>query len=435
MFAISRKKKTSSASNRPLKNVLMKQSLRYKILFVVLPLLILTVSFLGVTTYLSSNNGITGIAKEFVGYKLQEVYMVAQQQMTRSSLLLPGEVDVRANILEYSKKFSTETVIIVPFNGDFQNQQGTYWSTKPDITIEELKEIFYIVNSLEQVAIEDPLRRNSWLNFRSVLGVNRVGIYIPYDEMQSFLVMLLPREYFYTPVRYIMNYIVVILVVSIVISIIVMLNFVSFLTKPLKESVQTIQNITENLDLTRRIRVYYPDEIGYLGQYFNDMIAELEGAYNQVKNYAYQTVLAKRKEERIRFIFQKYVPRDVIDEVLNRSNDNLLIGNKQKVSILFSDIRGFTTISEQLKPDDLVISLNSYFTSMVNEIIARQGIIDKFIGDAIMAIYGAPKVRPDDADNAIKSALGMVKALELFNQSQRELGRIEFQIGIGINTG
>ncbi|MGL5722408.1 MAG: adenylate/guanylate cyclase domain-containing protein [Brevinema sp.] len=421
--------------NQPLRNVPMKQSLRYKILFVVLPLLILTVSFLGVTTYFSSNNGITGIAKEFVGYKLQEVYQVAQQQMMRISLLSVGEVDIRANVLEYSQKFKEETVIIIPVDGDFRNQSANFWASKPDITIDELGELFRIVDTLENIAIADPLKRNNWLNFRSVSGVSRVGVYIPYDEMKSYIVMLLPQEFFYTPVRNIMGYIIIILAVSIIVSIIVMLNFVSFITKPLQESVETIRTITQNIDLTRRIRVYYPDEIGYLGQYFNDMIAELEGAYNQVKNYAYQTVLAKRKEERIRFIFQKYVPRDVIDEVLNRSNDSLLIGNKQKVSILFSDIRGFTSISEQMKPDDLVISLNAYFNSMVEQILSRKGIIDKFIGDAIMAVYGAPKVRPDDADNALQSALGMVEALEIFNRMQREAGRVEFLTGIGINTG
>ncbi|MGL5254685.1 MAG: adenylate/guanylate cyclase domain-containing protein [Brevinema sp.] len=413
----------------------MKQSLRYKILFVVLPLLILTVSFLGVTTYFSSNNGITSIAKEFVGYKLQEVYQVAQQQMMRNTIIPEGTVDVRANVLEYAQKFSVEMVLIIPFDGDFKNQAGEYWSSKPDINADELGELFRIVDTLEKMAIADPLRRNSWLNFRSVRGISRVGVYIPSHDMQSFIVMLLPQEYFYTPVRNIMGYIFIILSVSIIVSIIVMLNFVSFLTKPLQESVETIQTITQNIDLTRRIRVYYPDEIGYLGQYFNDMIAELEGAYNQVKNYAYQTVLAKRKEERIRFIFQKYVPKDVIDEVLNRSNDSLLIGNKQKISILFSDIRGFTSISEQMKPDDLVIALNAYFNNMVDEILSRKGIVDKFIGDAIMAVYGAPKVRPDDADNALQSALGMVKTLETFNRIQREEGRVEFQTGIGINTG
>lgn len=414
-------------------SVSIKKGLSYKILFAVLPLLIITVFFLGVTTYFSSNNGITGIAKEFVGYKMQEVYKIAQQQLFRQSLLPPGEIDVRSNVLEYAKKFTTETFIIIPFDGQFNPPSISYWSAQTNIAMDELKELHSIIDTLEKTVPAD--KRNNWLNYTTVAGVKRVGVFVPYRDLGAWLVMVLPFDFFYSPVYNVMRYILIILVISIVVTTAILLWFIRLITKPLRESVQTIQSITENIDLTRRIRVYYPDEIGALGQYFNDMIAELENAYNQVKNYAYQTVLAKRKEEQIRFIFQKYVPSDVIDHVLNRSSDSLLVGSKTKISVLFSDIRGFTSISEQLKPEDLVTSLNAYFNKMVDEILNRHGIIDKFIGDAIMAVFGAPKVRADDADNAVEASLGMIDVLQLFNEVQIQQGRIPFQIGIGINTG
>jgi class 3 adenylate cyclase len=145
--------------------------------------------------------------------------------------------------------------------------------------------------------------------------------------------------------------------------------------------------------------------------------------------------LAKKREERIRFIFQKFVPQEVINQVLNLASDSMLIGARQKVSVFFSDIRGFTTISESLKPEELVLSLNSYFDKMVRIIISHHGTVDKFIGDAIMAIFGAPLVRPDDAESAVYSAIQNTDALEEFNQGQRATGKIEFHIGVGINTG
>jgi class 3 adenylate cyclase len=115
----------------------------------------------------------------------------------------------------------------------------------------------------------------------------------------------------------------------------------------------------------------------------------------------------------------------------------LKIGEDRNLSILFSDIRGFTTISEQFKnnPEDLVESLNRYFSSQVDIIMNRNGIVDKYIGDAIMAFWGAPINRDDDALQAVLSALDMIDALRGFNDQQRKFGKPEFQIGIGINYG
>ncbi len=280
-----------------------------------------------------------------------------------------------------------------------------------------------------------PEKYNSWLEIQTTYSGEQVGIFIPNTTVQGWFILLANKAHFYAPVEEIMTYIVAIVVLSLIILTILTLFFVNFITEPLTYCLATIKSITDNMDFSKRVRILYPDEIGILGQYFNDMIQELEKSYNQIKNYAYQTVLAKQKEERIRFIFQKYVPKDVIDHVLNRATDTMLIGEKKFVSILFSDIRSFTTISEQLSPEELVLSLNTYFTAMVDQILINNGIIDKFIGDAIMAIFGAPASSTTSADDSIKSALLMVEHLHIFNQNQDKLGRINFEIGIGINTG
>jgi class 3 adenylate cyclase len=115
----------------------------------------------------------------------------------------------------------------------------------------------------------------------------------------------------------------------------------------------------------------------------------------------------------------------------------MLRGKNASLAILFSDIRGFTTISEDYAdtPDKLVESLNRYFSGQVDIIMNRNGIVDKYIGDAIMAFWGAPVNRDDDALQAVLSALEMIDALGSFNETQRRQGLKEFHIGAGISYG
>jgi adenylate cyclase len=127
------------------------------------------------------------------------------------------------------------------------------------------------------------------------------------------------------------------------------------------------------------------------------------------------------------------VSKEVADELLK--GDLQLGGEERIATILFSDIRGFTTISEVLPPKALVDVLNRYFTRVNTVIDAHRGNIDKYIGDAIMALFGAPIAHVDDPYQAVLAALGMIDALHAFNQTlSQDLGRT-LKIGIGINTG
>jgi class 3 adenylate cyclase/HAMP domain-containing protein len=208
----------------------------------------------------------------------------------------------------------------------------------------------------------------------------------------------------------------------------------SYFTNPLRRIVKAMDNIIETADLSARVEVEYQDETGNLAMTFNRMTEELNRAYGQIKRYAFDAVLAGKKEERIRQIFQKYVPNDVIERFF-ASPEKMLVGENRKLSILFSDIRSFTTISEGIAPDDLVNSLNRYFSGQVDIIYKRNGVVDKYIGDAIMAFWGAPEKHDDDALQSVISALEMIDAIAVFNQNQKKLGKCEFKIGIGLNYG
>ena len=141
------------------------------------------------------------------------------------------------------------------------------------------------------------------------------------------------------------------------------------------------------------------------------------------------------KEQRLMSTLCRYVTREVAEYVLKDRDKLKLGGNRQEVSVLFCDIRSFTTLTEEHDPQDVVRLLNDYFSLMVTEIFKEQGTLDKFIGDAVMAVFGAPISRPDDPLRAIRAALGMRRALKAFNVRQAESKKPIIETGIGICHG
>jgi adenylate cyclase len=144
----------------------------------------------------------------------------------------------------------------------------------------------------------------------------------------------------------------------------------------------------------------------------------------------------EREKGKIRKVFHTYISKNVAEEVLKDMSKLKLGGQKKTLTVFFSDIRGFTTISEKLSPEQLVHQLNEYLTPMTNIIISKhEGTLDKYMGDAIMAIFGAPLDQPDHALRCCNAALDMMEELKLMRAKWRNEGLPELNIGIGINTG
>jgi len=131
----------------------------------------------------------------------------------------------------------------------------------------------------------------------------------------------------------------------------------------------------------------------------------------------------------------KAILDEFIDLNIERVGKELLIGENQFVSILMSDIRSFTSITEKMPPQELINSLNRYFESMVDVIDRLGGMTDKYIGDAIMALFGAPEKKDDDVIRSVLAGREMLIALDKFNEEQEQLGISPFRIGIGIHYG
>ena len=143
---------------------------------------------------------------------------------------------------------------------------------------------------------------------------------------------------------------------------------------------------------------------------------------------------SREQEKRVRQMFQKYVPADVVRRALELG-DQAKMSTKQVATVLFSDIRSFTSISERLEPEQVVSFLNDYLQRMVDIVFDEGGIVDKFIGDAVMAVFGAPFPKPDDATRAVRAAHRMLVELDKFNSDQEQKGLVQIRIGIGIHTG
>lgn len=138
-------------------------------------------------------------------------------------------------------------------------------------------------------------------------------------------------------------------------------------------------------------------------------------------------------EKRLKGTLARYMTKEVADRLLE-SGDEVLGGRTQEATILFSDIRSFTTLSEELGAEETVSMLNDYFTIMVDILFDHNGILDKYIGDAIMAVFGTPFPLGDDEDSAMYAAVEMMSALREFNVDQAQKGKRTINIGIGVNT-
>ncbi len=217
-------------------------------------------------------------------------------------------------------------------------------------------------------------------------------------------------------VRYVAVAIILTTVGILLIGIIGMTVFVTILIKPIRLLVSGVSAIAAG-NFDQNINIKRSDELGDLTDAFNNMAKSL------------------REKEVIKGAFSKYVTKSVVDRILQHQDGLKLGGEKKVITIFFSDIRGFTPMSEVLSAEEVVHLLNEYFTAMTSIIFKYEGTLDKFMGDAIMAVYGAPIDMPDHAERAVLAALEMSEKMKELQAKWKMEGKREVNIGIGINTG
>jgi len=401
-------------------------SIRLKIVLVVLPVLVVAVVLAGMTSQMIASRAVTRVATEFLDFKASELEKYAESQWNllvengvadRPDMVAAARAGVEAFALGIVRS-DTEAIVAVGPDGAIRMRTSSVEAAPGEA--ERLAALY--------------ASGTRGFQLLTLGGVERAASGFPFGPFGWYALVTEERDAFYGDVDAIVRGTAAILAASLAAAAALVLLFVRHLTGPLAAMVVAMRRIIDSGDLSERVPVEFADEIGTLSHTFNLMLEELRKAYDRIKKYAFDAVLAQKKEAKIRHIFQKFVPQELIDRFF-RNPEEMLVGENRELAVLFSDIRSFTTISEAMRPDDLVNSLNRYFSTMVDIIMARHGVIDKYIGDAIMAFFGAPVSHADDAASSVLAALEMTEALDAFNRGQLAAGKPEFKIGIGINYG
>ncbi|SDJ04405.1 CHASE2 domain-containing protein [Variovorax sp. OV700] len=154
-----------------------------------------------------------------------------------------------------------------------------------------------------------------------------------------------------------------------------------------------------------------------------------------VLNMGWGYFIESRERRGLVRLFGTYVPPQLVDEMLTDPGRYSMHAESKQMTVMFCDMRGFTRLSEQLAPAELQAFLNTLFSRLTNVISAHRGTVDKYMGDCVMAFWGAPVDTPDHATLAVRAALEMAHTVRDINQAQRAIGRPEISVGIGINSG
>jgi adenylate cyclase len=152
-------------------------------------------------------------------------------------------------------------------------------------------------------------------------------------------------------------------------------------------------------------------------------------------SFVYKFILEGKNKEKIKNAMSKYISDDIMSEIIQNIDELKLGGKRAEVTVLFADIRGFTTISEMYEPEEVSRILNNYFSEMIPIVNKYHGVLNKFIGDALLAVFGDPIPNEDHALNAVLCADEMIKKVEDLHKEWSIKGLPNLNIGIGINTG
>lgn len=193
------------------------------------------------------------------------------------------------------------------------------------------------------------------------------------------------------------------------------------------------------------IQVNIDGELKDIAVDFNTLVSRLNCAHNdiqeqsiQILKYADDLTLSYeklKKEEKLRTHLSRYIGSDLINQVISTDGELIRKNQRRTMTIMFADIRSFTSISEMMEPEDVVTMLNEYFRIMVDIVFANNGMLDKFVGDQIMAVFGHMSNEKEGIDDALKTAIAIQRATVTLMKNRKRKGLTVFKVGIGINTG
>jgi adenylate cyclase len=269
-----------------------------------------------------------------------------------------------------------------------------------------------ILNHLGEAWTPNHLIKDRWGTFL----VAYAPVYNSQGKYVATLGVNLSAEFVLRSLEHLKRIVFSILAFSLVAGLIASAFLSTFITNSLKQICAAVSDIGRG-HLKTRISMQTDDEFGALAKAVNDMAQKLE------------------EHQRLKSNFTRYVSQHVLEKILSSEEAFSLKGERKKITVLFSDIREFTRLSEELAAEEVVSLLNEYLERMLNVVFANHATLDKFIGDGLMLEFGAPLTDPLQERHALKTAVEMQLALKALNQEWKKRGRPQLEMGIGINTG
>ena len=314
---------------------LFEMRIRIKMLIIVLPLLTASVVLVGICSYLLASSSVTRLAVDFLDFKAIQLENYAAGQW---NLIVDNKVSEDV-LMQNAAKSAIEIFAI----GILRSNTETIFMLLDDGTVDKYAGSI-LPNEAERQVLTSYKTQRGFIPSVRINGSYYVTYTFPFTQFSWQIFIAEERKVFYGTAEQIFRTSAFILAGALVIGIICLIFASSYLTQPIQAMLAIIRNIIISNDLNERVPVFYKDEIGQLSHTFNNMLTELSYAYEQIKKYAFDAVVAQKREMKIRNVFQLYVPKDVIDEVFD-APEKMLVGSNRNTAVLFSDIRSFTTIS------------------------------------------------------------------------------------------
>ncbi|MFN3199921.1 MAG: adenylate/guanylate cyclase domain-containing protein [Bradymonadia bacterium] len=254
-------------------------------------------------------------------------------------------------------------------------------------------------------------------------GETMVGALVPLTGRPWRVILQQPQAVIYHSLRQMRLIIISTIIGAILIALVGALMLARRITAPLDRLSKFAAALSQRR-FSERVTVDTRDELSLLGQALSNAAADLEASEARIQ-----------REVAIRSDLGRYLPSELVDRVVAREQDMGLGGRRMPITVLFADVVAFTPMTEQLAPEQVVSLLNELFTLMTEVVFRHGGTVDKFVGDCVMAIWGAPRPEPEHAAQALAAAEDMMRWLEIGNEGWSKTYGTTIQLAIGLNTG
>lgn len=246
----------------------------------------------------------------------------------------------------------------------------------------------------------------------------------PLEHAPWIVVANVPRAVAYAPLESLRMWVLVALALVVLLGVGFSIGFARGITRPINELMVQCRAIARR-EFTRRVEITSKDELGVLAATLNDSASELAASEHELL-----------RQERIRHDLGRYLPHELVERVINKDDQVIdMVGSSEQVTVMFADVVGFTALCQSLTPEQSVTILNDLFTIITEIIFRHGGVVDKFIGDSVMAFWGAPQKNEEHAVDACSAAEEIISWLELGNVSWKEKFGVEIALAIGIHSG